>query len=387
MKWHLSQIGRRENYTLPRELQRRGELASFYTDVWANWAQGLPLPHSLKARFASGMEAARVGSSGLLAALHDRIECGEQTRRWAWSGLRFGTRAARHFRLAGIDRNAVVLGYTCGNLEQLELARDIGACGLHVQVDPGPAWYRTRKAAQASAPGCARPFSEPSDEFIGRILAEVRAANKVIVHSEHSRLSLRDEGVPESKMAVVPPAFDPVGVLLPRPIRHGHPLRVLFVGYLCVSKGFHVLVEASRALGREFEFTAVGESRMLEDYLRSAAYRFRLTGRLSRQGVIAELGKADVLVFPTLSDGFGLVQLEAMAAGVPVIATSNCGAVVQQGVNGLVVPAGDPDALEKALRRLHDDRVLLAEMSAAAPARACEFSSERHLTALLALAS
>jgi glycosyltransferase involved in cell wall biosynthesis len=70
-----------------------------------------------------------------------------------------------------------------------------------------------------------------------------------------------------------------------------------------------------------------------------------------------------VFVLPTLSDGFAITQLEAMAHGLPVVTTPNCGRVVTDGVDGFIVPARDSRALADALVRLDSDRSLLREMS------------------------
>ncbi len=387
MSWFLSQIGRREDYRLAQELHRRRLLGAFYTDIWSPWTRRLPVPEKLRARYAPGLAGASVGSSGLLLALRQRLMAREQTLDWTETGRRFGRDAADFFRLNGISRGDVVLGYTCGNLEQLEAARDVGALGLHVQVDPGPAWYRTRQDAQAALPSATRRFSPPCEQFMRRIFDEMRTAKKVIVHSTHSRDCLLTEGLPQDRLVVIPPAFEAGPRPPPKNFVKVGPLRVLFLGYLCVSKGFHILADASRMLGSGYEFTAVGSARMEESYLNSQASRIRCAGRLDRRGVAAAFAAADVLVFPTLSDGFGLVQLEAMAAGLPVIATPNCGAVVEHGVSGMIVQVGNAEALAASLRRLHEDRDLLATMSMAARLRSESFTAEKHLDALTALVS
>jgi glycosyltransferase involved in cell wall biosynthesis len=81
-----------------------------------------------------------------------------------------------------------------------------------------------------------------------------------------------------------------------------------------------------------------------------------------------------LFVFPTLSDGFGVTQLEAMAHGLPVIATRNCGEVVEHGVNGLVVPPRDPEALARAMEDVAFDDRRLGSMSRAARETAGRFS-------------
>jgi len=86
---------------------------------------------------------------------------------------------------------------------------------------------------------------------------------------------------------------------------------------------------------------------------------------------------ADLFVLPTLSDGFALTQLEAMAHGLPVIATPNCGEVVSDGMDGLIVPACDPMALAEAIQLLVQDPEKLQSMRDATMAKLEQFSMTR----------
>jgi glycosyltransferase involved in cell wall biosynthesis len=76
--------------------------------------------------------------------------------------------------------------------------------------------------------------------------------------------------------------------------------------------------------------------------------------------------RADVFVLPTISDGFALTQLEAMAHGLPVITTPNCGRVVTDGVDGFLIPPRDPAALARAIHVLAEDPERLQAMREAA---------------------
>lgn len=92
---------------------------------------------------------------------------------------------------------------------------------------------------------------------------------------------------------------------------------------------------------------------------------------------------ADVFVFPSLVEGFGMVTLEAMASGVPVIVTENANAVVRDGLDGYVIPIRDVNALQDRIRRLHDDASLRESMGEAARKRAEEFTWQRYHTGLV----
>jgi glycosyltransferase involved in cell wall biosynthesis len=90
--------------------------------------------------------------------------------------------------------------------------------------------------------------------------------------------------------------------------------------------------------------------------------------------VSARLSRARVAVIPSRWEGFSLFAAEAMAAGTPVVASDVDGLAEVVGDAGLLVPAGDPDALADALRRVLTDDALARRLSAAGRARAERFS-------------
>ncbi|NBX34813.1 glycosyltransferase [bacterium] len=389
MKWFLSQLGRREHYRLAVELHQARQLGALCTDLWAPWAAALPRPlrpTKWAQRYRAELAGAPVFAEPWLNVLRAQAAGGDGFDRWVVQGERFGAFAAEVFRRRGLSAEDAVLGYTCGNLEQLRLAREVGARAMHVQVDPGLAWYDTRTAAHAAHPRSGPPPPRPTAAFRARIQEEMALADCLIVHSPHTLRSLQAAGVDVSRGVVVPPAFVPAAPGLARTLRPGRPLRVLFVGNINLAKGFHVLAEALRDLGPDAVLTAVGGVQLDRGYLGSIAPEAEFTGHVSPAEVTRRMAQADVLVFPTLSDGFGLVQLEAMAQGLPVIATSACGEVVREGVDGFVVPPGDAAALADRLRRLRREPDLHAAMSRAALVRATEFGPARHLEGLMSRA-
>ena len=88
------------------------------------------------------------------------------------------------------------------------------------------------------------------------------------------------------------------------------------------------------------------------------------------------MGRNDVLVFPSLFEGFGLVIGEALSRGVPVITTPHTGGpeLLRDGQDGFIVPIRDSEAIAARLLQLHDDRELLRTMSESARARAGQLS-------------
>lgn len=163
------------------------------------------------------------------------------------------------------------------------------------------------------------------------------------------------------------------------------PGRVLFVGSVGLRKGVPYLAEAARRLMRthpHIEVQVIGPSEPgVTAHPAFAGPRY--LGQVPRSQVVEAFRCADVFVLPTIADSFALVHLEAMAAGVPVITTPNCGATVRDGIEGFIVPIRDSQALVDRILAITEDRELRKRMSAAARARAAEFSLDRYAQRLL----
>ena len=162
------------------------------------------------------------------------------------------------------------------------------------------------------------------------------------------------------------------------------PLRVVFLGNLIPRKGLHVLLEAlARLQPNEATLAVVGSKAFAPRYAqhmrrRAAAPdlrgRVRFYGRQDDAGLRRLLHWGQVLALPSQYEGFGIVYLEAMGFGLPVLAGSQGAAweFVTEGKNGFLLPADEAQAtnqLAAHLRTLHHDRERLADMGRAALAR------------------
>jgi glycosyltransferase involved in cell wall biosynthesis len=114
--------------------------------------------------------------------------------------------------------------------------------------------------------------------------------------------------------------------------------------------------------------------------LNAATKMHRWIPSLPHEEVLAEMGRHDVFVFPSLFEGFGLVILEAMSRGLPVITTAHTAGpdFISDGENGFIVPIRSADALAEKLDLLAKDRSLLADMKRAALETARQSSWETY---------
>jgi glycosyltransferase involved in cell wall biosynthesis len=201
--------------------------------------------------------------------------------------------------------------------------------------------------------------------------AELRLATKVSVASEFTRRSLQDLDV-TAPVVVVPYGF-PVSDFEARQTPPNGRFTVLAVGTHDLRKGTPYLLEAwRRAAIPDAELHLVGNLRLAKSFLDRYAGLFRHWRHVAKADLGARYAAADVLAFPTLGDGFGLVIQEAMCCGTPVI-TTPCGGgpeCIEDGVDGWIVPPRDIDALVERLRFCAANRDAVFEMGRRARARA-----------------
>jgi rhamnosyl/mannosyltransferase len=213
-----------------------------------------------------------------------------------------------------------------------------------------------------------------------------RAAAIVVPSRAHVALSSELRGF-EDKVEVIPFGIDELRWNLVPPPPPGGPPRALFIGRLLRYKGVDVLLRALEHVPNlRLDIVGAGpEGPRLRTLAQALAVqdRVRWYGEYPDEDLPRRMADADFLVLPsvTVEEMFGLVVLEAMAAGRPVITTALPSAVREvnvPGVTGLEVPLRDVDALAEALDRLARDPELRERMGTAGRARVAErFTRER----------
>jgi glycosyltransferase involved in cell wall biosynthesis len=197
---------------------------------------------------------------------------------------------------------------------------------------------------------------EDSPAKLARKDEELRLADKILVASQFTANTLRDFPGTLAPIKVVPYGFPKVYAARQyHSARPGQALKLLFVGGLSQRKGVANLFAAVQALQPHVELTLVGR-KMTDNCpaLDAALRQHRWIPTLPHASVLALMREHDVLVFPSLFEGFGLVITEAMSQGTPVITTERTAGpdFITHGYNGWLVEAGSTAALQTAIAEL-----------------------------------
>lgn len=214
----------------------------------------------------------------------------------------------------------------------------------------------------------------------------------ILTASEGARQQLLRQGYPPERVRIVPLGVDPdlyrdrSGAALRAESGAGEDdFLIGFVGRLVPEKAVDLLLRSLAQLPARYRLVVVGDGReagALRDLARALGVEERVhwAGRQEREQVARYLAAIDALVLPSRSipqwqEQFGLVLVEAMHSGTPVIGSSS-GAIPEViGDAGLIFPEGDVDALAQALRRLGEDPALRAALGREGRARAARLYS------------
>ncbi|MBI2497853.1 MAG: glycosyltransferase family 4 protein [Opitutae bacterium] len=199
------------------------------------------------------------------------------------------------------------------------------------------------------------PSAKPRPDYLAAAEAEEhRLARCIIVGGSFARDTLLAEGIAADRIMVNPYGVDWARFNLAPPAAGGRPFRFLFLGSHLARKGLPVLLDAWRILAArrgDAELWLAGPCGPRERRLIPDLPGLKILGEVPHTDVPGLMARTDVLVLPSYFEGFGLVLLEALAAGLPFIATPHTGAVDLPPGDpfGRSVPVGSVEALRAAL--------------------------------------
>lgn len=287
---------------------------------------------------------------------------------WVYAGL---DRQVARRHLEGLS---AIYAYEDAAADTFAAARGRGIACLY---DLPIAHYRHGQRIQAEeaarfpdlAPAL-QTLREPAAK-LARKERELELADRIIVPSSQVKQSLLEAGLAAERIAVVPFGA-PSDRFQPQP-KPDRTFRALFVGRVGPRKGVHYLLAAWQQLRLpEAELWLVGVNEFPPGWLAPDLAGLRYIPSVPHATLPQYYRMASVFAFPSLLEGLALVLLEAMACGLPVIATAASGAadILDDGVEGWLIPRGDRAALEDRLRWCYEHPEELAAMGAAARRKA-----------------
>lgn len=397
MKFVVAHSGKQHAYRHALGLQNRGRLARFITstyyrpdrrpDAWlAQWPRA---DRAMRRRHLAGLDAsvrrqlllelpevacrAIIGNGRL--ARHLMYVRDAAFDRWVARGQLRAMQAGGYWGFQGSCLDSLVAARRRGLFAVAEFATGHVVAAeriLAAEAQRNPEWAD-------SLNNCGFP-----DWYRRRLEAEPHHADMCVVASSFSQGTLEEVGVPRERIRVLPLGADLGRIECTRRPADG-PFRILFVGSVGQRKGIKYLLEAyerirSASTRLVIAGPMVGSGRAFEPYRPHVEY----LGRVDQARVFEEMARSHVLVLPSLFEGFGLVMVEAMAAGLPVIGSTHSAApdLIEDGVTGHVLEPDDVDGLSDRLTDLAGHRKRVDDMGHLAGERANEFGWDRHEAAL-----
>lgn len=365
MKILLSHSGKQHSYWVAKALKELNSLASFHTSVYISSRLGQAVWNFLgnkfwRRRYIDGLTGRHVKA-------HWRYELKEMLQRYR------GVSSARIFmsiclRDEKFDKHIarglsegkfdVYWGFQGSCLESLKVANDYGKTTICEQTavyyPTYSSLYIEEIALQPIWAETIRPVKY-SSTYQQRLIDEPLIADYVIAASNFTKQSLINGGVDANKIRVVALGFDTSLIRVKEQNgRRNKVFKILLVGRLTQEKGLSYLIDAVNSFSDdEVELHLIGggysDKHPLNGFLNS---KIQLHSAVNQQSLWSTYCEYDVLVLPSLSEGFGLVIAEALTAGLPVIATENSVAndCISNGVNGYVIPIRNAEVIAVAIR-------------------------------------
>lgn len=261
-----------------------------------------------------------------------------------------------------------VFSYSYAAKEIFEVAKKFGCRTVLGQIDPGIGEENTVAAEVARFPDLDTGFERAPKEYWEDWMIECELADVIMVNSNWSRDMLVKEGIPAGKIEIIPLVYQPeckpselqeCERVYPSEFSADRPLELLYLGQVIPRKGIQYVVSAAEELASlPVKFTVVGNPGPWQAKLEECK-NIEVVGSVPRNEVQDYYQKADLFLFPTLSDGFGLTQLEAQHWKLPLICSKNCGSVVEHEVNGLILDEVNTRNVVAAVKRFLQNPELL----------------------------
>lgn len=386
----VAYAGVHQAYQLALAADEIGELKTFYCALYddpAKWAHRFAdfVGHGLmEGRHAAGLDLSKVVEFPwplLLKVARDRIYRRGRDG-WLAANSAFDWWVARKIAASPPD---IFVGTATSDLHCLRAAKACGSLILHDCPGLHPEFESRLLREAADKAGIRAKPRLPwlrRQAMATRKIREYALADILLVCSEFQRKAFEAMGFDNDRLFVSSVPFDPTFWRRTRAknlddLKPGAPLKLLFAGAVVLRKGIPFLLRAVARCGKAVELTIIGtktshSERLLDHRISNVSYlpaqpQTRLRGFYESH---------DVFVLPSVCDTFGKVALEAMACGLPVIITDNCGVPVPDA--SWRVPPMDPERLAARIMHYANHRSLVIDDGERAAAFAANFTAQAY---------
>ena len=356
----VAHAGARDHYQLALALAEKGYLEKLVTDVYTpNWIYSF-LPSIFEKRYQPGLSSSFISfnilnlSLGILNILNKK-----------------------NFDHRKNDESISIEAYTIASKKQLPLflysyyafpafkkaqSENFNQPRLLFQLHPHPLSVRNQLQIELEN------YPQAADSLLHEA-------------SSYTKSTLVENNIPAEIIKVIPYGVDLQNFKTRNTAPKNKKLRVLFVGSMVQRKGLTYLFEAITQLPKgSTELVLCGRGFVDHNLLKVYSSSDTIVQlNLDNSSLVAEMHKADIFVLPSLSEGFGHVILEAMASGLPIIATDHTSApdLISDGKEGWVIPIRNTSALVEKLNWCIENKDQLFEMGNQSAATAKQFTWER----------
>lgn len=263
----------------------------------------------------------------------------------------------------------VIYGYEDSSLASFEKLKKLGngTCIYDLPIGYWRAMRELLEEERLRRPEWASTLTgfKDTDEKVARKDRELQMADLIYVASSFTRQTLQSYPGKLASVKVIPYGFPPVySNRQYRTLSKGDKLKLLFVGGLSQRKGIANVFEAVDAL-ENVSLTVIGRKPVTDcKPLNDSLENHRYIESLAHSDILEEMRTHDILLFPSLFEGYGLVITEAMSQGTPVITTTRtCGAdFIVDGINGWLVEPGNTQSIIDKLKIISDDPSQIQEL-------------------------
>lgn len=202
-----------------------------------------------------------------------------------------------------------------------------------------------------------------TSKFWDFVVKDCNSADAIIVNSDYVKNTFINSGYAPKKLHVVYLGVreDWFGRKKDYDLKNNQ-IRLLFVGGFNIRKGAEYVIEAAQLLRNNkvnFKIVVIGDNKeLMGEFSHYNMDNFEFVGMVSYNQLIEYYSTLDAYLFPSLCEGSTRAGMEAMAVGLPVILTENCGCPVKNEENGLLVPIKDAEAIALAVKRLYFSKEL-----------------------------